>query len=236
MSLLLKETTDRVLVLTLNRPEIGNRISEPLARDAIAALNEAENDPAIGVVLITGSADKFCIGGDHSASGNSPEAIGAFAEAFSNLNRRIQMLGKPVFAAVNGDAHAGGFSLLGCCDVAVMSDTATLALPELEHGLFPILAMAITQRIMSRKLFFELVYEGRRLTAAEALELWLVNEVVPAGEVLARTVEKAQKVAKAPAKSLKLGRQGYETMLGGETDVALRHARTLLPLLAGTRT
>jgi len=235
MSLLLKETDRRVLVLTLNRPETGNRISRPLARELVAALDEAEESREVGAVVITGSGDRFCIGGDHSDSGSAPEAIQAFAEAFGGLNRRVQTLGKPVLAAVNGDAHAGGFSLLSCCDIAVMSETATLALPELQHGLFPILAMATVQRIMGRKLFFELVYEGRRLSAQEARDAWLVNEVASPDKVLARAVERARKVAEAPAIPLKLGRQGYETMLGGDLDVALRHATTLLPLLAGTR-
>lgn len=235
MSLLLTEMTGRVLVLTLNRPDIGNRVSKPLALDLMATLDDAEQDGAVGAVVLTGAGEAFCIGGDHSGSGTSPEAIQSFAEAFGNLNRRLQTFGKPVFAAINGDAHAGGFSLLSCCDIAVMSETATLALPELEHGLFPILAMATVQRVMGRKLFFELVYEGRRLTAAEARDLWFVNEVVPAAQVLERTLQRAAKVAEAPASSLKLGRQGYETMMGGDLDVALRHAKTLLPLLAGSR-
>ncbi|SFJ58612.1 enoyl-CoA hydratase/isomerase family protein [Aerobium aerolatum] len=235
MTHLLKETTGRVRILTLNRTEIGNRVSKALALDLIAALDDAEQDTAIGAIVLTGNGEVFCIGGDHSGAGRTPEAIQDFAEAFGNLNRRVQTLGKPVFAAINGDAMAGGFSMLSCCDIAVMSETATLGLPELEHGLFPILAMATIQRIMSRKLFFELVYEGRRLTADEARALWLVNEVVPREQVLARTLARAQKLAEAPAMSVRLGRQGYETMLGGELDVALRHARTLLPLLAGTR-
>jgi enoyl-CoA hydratase/carnithine racemase len=236
MSLLLTETRDRVLLLTLNRPETGNRISEPLARDLIDALAVAERNPDIGAIVLTGSGDRFCIGGDHASSGNAPEIVETFADAFGTLNRKLQTIGRPVFAAVNGDAHAGGLSVLSCCDIAVMSDTATLALPELEHGLFPILAMATAQRIMGRKLFFELVYEGRRLTADEARDLWLVNDVVPADRVVDTTIERAQRVAKAPPSSLRLGRQGYDTMLGGQMDAALRHARTLLPLLAGTRT
>jgi enoyl-CoA hydratase/carnithine racemase len=137
MSLLHTETIGRVRVLTLNRPETGNRVSTQLALKLIAELDDIDRDADIGAVVLTGAGEKFCIGGDHSGSGSSPEAISLFAEAFANLNRRLETIGKPVFAAINGDAHAGGFSVLACCDIAVMSDEATLALPELEHGLFP---------------------------------------------------------------------------------------------------
>lgn len=232
---LLSEKFDRVQLLTLNRPEIGNRVSKPLAQALLAALDAAEADAGIGAVVLTGAGENFCVGGDHAGSGNTPDAILDFAHAFGSLNRRLQGLGKPVMAAINGNAHAGGFSLVSCCDIAVMNEDATLALPELAHGLFPILAMATVQRLMGRKLFFELAYEGRRLTASEAMSLWLVNEACPADKVLERTLERANRVAAAPASVLKLGRRGYDAMQGGDLDVALRHAQAVLPLLSGVR-
>lgn len=235
MSLLLKEKYGRVLLLVLNRPDVGNRVSEALALDLIAALEEGERDADIGAVVLTGAGDKFCIGGDHAGSGNTADAILRFAGAFGHLARRLETFGKPVLGAINGDAHAGGFSLLTACDLAVMSEAAELALPELAHGLFPILAMATVQRVVSRKLFFELAYEGRRLSAAEARDLWLVNEVAAPADVVSRTVDRAQKIALSPASSMMLGRQGYAAMLRGDLDAALDYARPVLPLMAGLR-
>lgn len=235
MTLLLTERIGRVEVLTLNRPETGNRVSGPLAREIIAALDEAEKDESIGAVVLTGAGDRFCIGGDPSSDGNGTQAVLDFADAFGAMTQRMASFGKPLLGAINGDAHAGGFSLLTCFDIAVMHEDATIALPELAHGLFPVLAMATTQRVLGRKLFFELAYEGRRLSAAEACALWLVNEAVPGDRVLARAVERAQKIAAAPASSLMLGRQGFATMQAGNVDAAIQHARAVLPLVIGMR-
>jgi enoyl-CoA hydratase/carnithine racemase len=235
MSILLKQRVNRVQVLTLNRPETGNRISESLAREMIATLDDAERNDDIGAVVLTGTGDKFCIGGDHTSGGSGTQALLDFADAFGAMTVRMNTFGKPLLGAVNGDAHAGGFSVLTCCDLAVMSEDATIALPELAHGLFPVLAMATAQRVVARKLFFELAYEGRRLTAEEARALWLVNEVVPGARVLPQTIERAQKIAEAPASSLRLGRSGYSMMQRGDLDTAILHAKAILPLVVSMR-
>lgn len=236
MSPLLSETTRNVRLLTFNRPNTGNRISEEMARLLADALLEADADPEICAIVLSGSGDTFCVGGDPGASGQTAIGHLGFTAAFSELTRTLLNLGKPVLAAVNGNAHAGGFSVLACCDLAVMSNDATLALPELHDGLFPILAMAVVQPLLPRKLFFDLVYNARSLTSAEAMELHLVNEIAPQTKVLARAVEIGQSFADSSGTAIRVGRQTYDAMRAMDLTDALEHARYVLPtLLAAVR-
>ena len=93
-----------------------------------------------------------------------------------DMAHAMARLGKPLIAAVNGNAHAGGFSLVVACDMAVVADDATLGLPEVAKGLFPFLALAIVKDALPKKVLFDVVYRARLMDAAEAKSLHLVNE------------------------------------------------------------
>ena len=88
-------------------------------------------------------------------------------------------LDKPLLAAVNGDAHAGGFSVVIGCDLAIAADDATLGLPEAAAGLFPFIALAIVKDALPKKVLFDLIYRARLMSAAEARSLHVINEAVP---------------------------------------------------------
>ncbi|MGH1590153.1 enoyl-CoA hydratase/isomerase family protein [Methylobacterium phyllosphaerae] len=131
------ETYGRVAILKLSRPDAGNKITQDMADELTAALNAARSDKAIGGCVLTGSGSVFCLGGDYRGAG--PTSVGrmGFGRAHIDLFGAMAGLGKPLIAALNGHAHAGGFALALACDMVFATHDATLGLPEVAHGLFP---------------------------------------------------------------------------------------------------
>jgi enoyl-CoA hydratase/carnithine racemase len=144
------------------------------------------------------------------------------------MDRAMARLGKPLVAAVNGDAHAGGLGVVVGCDLAVASAGATFGLPEAASGLFPFIALAIVRDALPKKALFDLIYNARLLTAQEALELKLVNEVVRRGDAVARAIELADHASRYNAGIVTLGRDLYYGMRGMEPVDALEAARVAL--------
>jgi enoyl-CoA hydratase/carnithine racemase len=218
----------RVAVLTLKRSGSGNRITTQMAEEVTAALDAARRDPGIGACVITGHGDIFCLGGDYQGAGPSVAGRTAYAKALIGMDEAMLRLGKPLVAAVNGDAHAGGFSMVVGCDLAVMADDATLGLPEAAKGLFPFIALAIVRNALPKKLLFDIVYNARLMNAQEARALHLVNAVVARGAVLDKAVAAAEKASSYDPEILKLGRDLYYGMRGAAPADALEQARVAL--------
>ena len=218
----------RVGILTLMRPDRGNRVSRHMAEEVTAALESARKDPAIGACVMTGYGDVFCLGGDYQGAGPTTAGRMAFARAFIDMNHAMSRLGKPLVAAVNGDAHAGGFSIVIGCDLAIAADHATLGLPEAANGLFPFLALAIVKEALPKKILFDIVYNARLMSAAEACALHLVNEAAPQAAVLDRAVEAAERASRYDADILMLGRDLYYAMRGVGPSEALEASRHAL--------
>ena len=169
MAELLVTRHERIAVLTLNRPEAGNRLTTSLATDVALTLEAARNDDSVRGCVLTGTGNVFCLGGDYQGAGPTMAGRKAYAAALLRMDRAMGQLGKPLVAAVNGDAHAGGFSVVVACDLAVAADTATFGLPEAARGLFPFIALAIVKDALPKKVFFDLVYSARLMSSAEAL-------------------------------------------------------------------
>jgi len=204
----------RIAILTLRRPERGNRVGSQMAEEITAALEEARRDPDVGACVVTGFGDVFCLGGDYQGAGPTTAGRMEFARAFMDMNHAMSRLGKPLVAAVNGDAHAGGFSIVIACDLAIAADDATLGLPEAANGLFPFLALAIVKDALPKKVLFDIVYNARLMGAQEARALHLVNETVPRAAVLDRAVEVAESASGSDPDILMLGRDLYYGMRG----------------------
>jgi enoyl-CoA hydratase/carnithine racemase len=229
MSQLSVSRRGRVAVLTLQRPEHGNRVSQQMAEEITAALESARREPGIGACVLTGHGDVFSLGGDYQGAGPTTAGRMEFARAFIDMNQAMARLGKPLVAAVNGNAHAGGFSIVVACDLAIATEDATLGLPEAAHGLFPFLALAIVKDALPKKLLFDIVYNARLMRADEACALHLVNETVPRAGVLDRAVEVAESASSGhnPA-ILMLGRDLYYGMRGVGPSEALDQSRYAL--------
>lgn len=206
------ERRGRVQVIRMKRPDHGNRVSQTMAEEMTAALESARQSREVGACVVTGHGDVFCLGGDYLGAGPTSAGRLDFARAFIDLAQAMARLGKPIIAAINGNAHAGGFSLVVACDMAVMADDATLGLPEAAKGLFPFLALAIVKDALPKKVLFDIVYGARLMDAAEAKALHLVNEALPRGIVLDRAIALAERASAYDPSIVRLGRDLYYNM------------------------
>ena len=158
-----------------------------------------------------------------------------FGRAHIDLLDAMARLGKPLVAAVNGNAHAGGFSLVVACDLAYVAEDATMGLPEAAAGLFPFLALAIVRNDLPRKVLFDIIYNARLVGAKEACELYLANAALPRAEVLPRAIEAVERANAGNPDILMLGRDLYHSMRGLSPAEALDQARFALGAALGAR-
>jgi len=179
------EKADRIGTVTINRPKKLNALNIQTVRELIQAFETMKQDEEVGVVVLTGAGEKsFAAGADIGELLElDPLAGKVFAERGQGLCALIENLGKPVIAAINGFALGGGCELAMACTLRIASGNARLGQPEINLGTIP--GYGGTQRLarlVPRGIAMELVLTGRILTAQEALELGLVNKVVPAEE------------------------------------------------------
>lgn len=217
-----------VLILELTREGNGNRITQKIAEELVSALEAARTERAVTGCVITGNGDEFCLGGDYRNAGGATSGRLEFGRTFADIVQAMRRLGKPIVAAVNGNAHAGGFSLLAAADMAVVAENATLGLPEAAHGLFPYLALAIVKDSLPTKILFDMVYRSRLLGAAEAKSLYLANDIAPAAEVLERAVELAGCTAHLNPDIVSLGRDLYYNTRCSNPAEAIEQSRFAL--------
>jgi enoyl-CoA hydratase/carnithine racemase len=217
-----------VAVMTLARPQAGNRITQSLAEALTAALDTARRDRAVAGCVLTGEGKVFCLGGDYVGAGAGVARRLEFGRAHIDLVEAMGRLGKPLVAAVNGNAHAGGFALMTACDMAFVAEDATLGLPEAAHGLFPFLAQGIVRDTMPKTVLFEIAYGARLMTAQEACELHLANAALPRAEVLPRAIATVERAATGNPDILALGRDLYYAARGVSPAAALDMSRFAL--------
>jgi len=223
------------LYLQINRPERENRLDRAALETMTAELARAEAAGEARVVVISGTGTDFCAGGqvDGLAEGDVDRQL-AFADAFIGLHSQLRRMGTPVVCAVNGRCHAAGMSLLLAADMAVAAEHATFGYPEIEEGLFHVLALASAVRLLPRKLVFELCYTGRLLSAREALDLGIINKVVPREELEQATSDLVAAIASRSQRALRIGRLAFHVMERADPDLALEYGKpSLVSLLAG---
>ncbi|MEQ1757884.1 MAG: enoyl-CoA hydratase-related protein [Vicinamibacterales bacterium] len=195
-----------VSLLTLNRPSVLNALSVPLLSELDRALSAISDDATMRVVIITGAGDKaFAAGADITELAALSEATAAAHAAFGQrIFTRIQRLGKPVIAAVNGFALGGGCELALACTIRLASSTARLGQPEINLGIMP--GFGGTQRLsrlIGSARALDLLLTGRLITAAEALEMGLVNRVLPPADLLRVAQELANELAARPVAAVR---------------------------------
>jgi len=192
------ERLGNVMLVTINRPEARNACNQAVWLGGGEALVEAEKDVSVRAIVVTGAGDQsFCAGADLKAIARGerivPEDPVKAAWGFAGIVRHN--VSKPIIAAVNGTALGGGTELALSCDLIVASETATFGLPEVKRGLLAGAggAFRIVQQL-PRKIGMELLLTGDPITAARALELGLVNQVVPQAEVVAAALALAERI------------------------------------------
>ena len=185
MTEVLVEKRGQVQWIIINREARRNAMNDDVCHAIVAGMQAATNDPDIRAVVLTGAGDKaFCAGADLSAgSGSFKYDYSKVGLAFVKLMKVSRDLTLPLIARVNGHAMAGGMGMLGMCDMAIGVENATFGMPEVKIGIFPMQIMAVLQRLIPSRKLYEMALTGEPITAAEALDIGLLNYVVPAAEL-----------------------------------------------------
>ena len=167
--------------ITLNRPEKRNALNDAVVAGIKAGLQKAAGDERVSAIVISGAGKDFCSGADLSAlqkiAGASVAENSEDARALLELFLLIRQVQLPVIAAVTGRALAGGCGLASACDLVLASASARFGYPEVKIGFVPAMVMAILRRNVSEKRAFELITRGEEISAQQAKEFGLVNQV-----------------------------------------------------------
>ncbi|MCA9494143.1 MAG: enoyl-CoA hydratase/isomerase family protein [Myxococcales bacterium] len=220
-------------LLTLDRPDRRNALSQRVIDDLIASLDALEGDPDVRVAVLTGRGSVFCAGGDLQDGLGSADGFLAGHQGrgrFADLLRRLRSVRFPVVAAVQGDAMGGGLGLAAGCDLVVADPAARFGTPEIKLGLFPWIILAVLQRDVPRKPLLEAALTGSRWSAEEALRLNLVNRISQPGEALSAAKALANEIAARSPAVVGLGKAAFHAISDLAFDDALRHMHTQLSL------
>lgn len=224
---------NRIATITLNRPAKLNAYSEVMVHEIIAALGDARDDDEIRAVIITGAGRGFCSGGDISQDfqyparyrGHKMEAMLEMRENMHQLVTLLRRFDKPVIAAVNGPAVAGGLTLALCCDFRIAAESAKLGDTSLKFALIPDEGGAYLfpkfmglENALKMSLFSE-VYPAR-----QAKELGLVTEVVPDAELMTTARTWAKKLADGPPIAIRMTKRMMYKQQTMELENALEDA------------
>ncbi len=184
---ILYEKRDQVAYITLNRPEVMNALHPFASAELFEAWDDLDQDPDVRVAIITGTGERaFCAGNDLKYAAEHPEHLGHPLDkgGFGGITQRYSAVTKPIIAAVNGYALGGGFEIALASDVIVAAEHAQFGLTEPRVGRMAGTGIQRLPRQIAQKLAMGLILTGGRINAADALNIGLVNEVVPLQEVM----------------------------------------------------
>jgi len=194
------ERRGHVLIVTMNRPHARNALSSQMMALMRQAWDDVDADPDIRVAVLTGAGGAFCAGADLKAMTAAPPGD-SFRSGDMDLSvidalLKGRRLTKPLIAAVEGPAVAGGTEILQATDIRVAGESARFGVSEARWGLFPLGGSAVRlPRQIPYTVAADLLLTGRHITAAEALEIGLIGHVVPDGQALGRALEIAEQIA-----------------------------------------
>jgi enoyl-CoA hydratase/carnithine racemase len=227
---LLREDHGPIAILTLNRPEARNSLSEGLMSVFQAQLNDVAPSPDIRAVVIAANGPVFCAGHDirqMEAHRSDQDGGRAYFEATfakcATLMQSIVSCPKPVIAAAERTATAAGCQLVATCDLAIAGEDAKFCTPGVNIGLFCSTPAVAIARNVGRKHAMEMLLLGEMISAQDAREFGLVNRVVPGDEVLPKALEMANKIATKSMPVLAIGKQAFYEQF--DPDLAASYQR-----------
>src|ERR1700744_3544057 len=233
--LLLRENVGTTAVITFNRPETRNTLSEEVIGGLHAALDEIAADKKIRALVIAARGPAFSSGHDlkqrAAHRGDADGGRAYFAKtmtACSAMMQAIVHLPKPVIAAVQGIATAAGCQLGASCDLAVASEEARFATSGINNGLFCSTPMVALSRNVPRKQALEMLFTGGMIPAERARAIGLVNHVVPAGHERDAAIALAQKIARKSAYAIKLGKEAFYRQVEMDLADAYRYTAAVM--------
>ena len=219
------ELKDGIARVTLNRPDKRNALNSEVVSELRGALAESARDPQCRVVLLTGAGTDFCSGADLAGLEKTAQAdvldnmsdARAMAEVFLAMRNHP----RPIVAAVQGRALAGGCGLATACDIILAAESAQLGYPEVNIGFVPAMVMAILRRSISEKAALELVVSGQPVSARRAHELGLIHYVYPDDKFTAECEGYAARLAARSASAVMLSKRLLYNMDSMSFEAAL---------------
>ena len=220
--ILLREDQGGVATLTMNRPAARNALSMELLNSLQSELDAISSDASVKVLILRGAGPAFCSGHDLKEMRANPERafIEQVFQACSRLMISITTLPQPVIAQVHGSATAAGCQLVAACDLAVCDDGAQFATPGVNIGLFCSTPMVALSRTVGRKAAMEMLLTGAPIDALRALQIGLVNRVVPAAELNDAVHSLAHLVASKSSRVVAMGKEAF----GRQIEMSLERA------------
>ncbi len=233
--ILLREDDGNIAVLTLNRAQARNSLSEAMLTALAESLAAVGRDRAIRAVVIAANGSTFCAGHDLkelTARRSDPDGGRAFFRHImttcSAMMQQIVALPQPVIAAVQGVATAAGCQLVASCDLAVASSEAKFATPGVDIGLFCSTPMVALSRNVPRKQAMEMLLTGEPIAAEEARRIGLINRVVGPGHERAESLALARRVASKSSHTVKVGKQAFYRQAEMSLADAYRYASEVM--------
>ncbi len=237
MTDLLYEIKDRIAWVTINREKQRNAISYDAIQLFLTYLDQAEADPQVRVVCLTGAGDKvFCSGADlGSAMQEASDIKEMMFTQYARLLTRISQFPKPTLAKINGHCLAGGTGFMLACDIVIAQEDALFGTPEVNVGLFPMMIGALIFRNVLRKKAMEMILLGEKLTAVKALEMGMITRVLPKEDLNRETKKILSSLAAKSPGGMKIGKQAFQEVEGLPLGQAIETLAVKLGEVAATK-
>lgn len=234
-SILLKEEYG-IAILSINRPEVLNAINTEVLKELNRAIYYISENDDIRVVIIKGEGRAFSAGGDVAEmQGYNSEQGRDFIKKGQDVFRRIEVLEKPIIAAINGFALGGGCELAMSCDIRIAEENAKFGHPELNLGIIP--GFGGTQRLVrlvGRGKAKELIYTGDIISAKEAAQIGLIERIVPQAKLMEEAMKMAEKIASKGQVAVKYAKTVMTIGIETDIDTALEIERDAIGLCFAT--
>ncbi len=229
---ILSSISNGICTMTLNRPEVYNALNENMKKEINDALKEAEKDPLVRCLVIRGAGDKaFCSGQDlkeHAGKETRRSLKESLEKSYNPMIRKMRTMEKPIIGMINGVAAGAGLSLAIACDYRIMADNAKLIEVFIRIGLVPDSgSLWFLPRLVGMAKAFEYSALGDDINATEAERAGLVNKIVPSAELEQETMKIAERLAKAPTKSIGLIKRTLNKALTSDLDSLLQYEATM---------
>jgi 2-(1,2-epoxy-1,2-dihydrophenyl)acetyl-CoA isomerase len=231
---ILIESDGTVRTLRLNRPDVLNAFNAEMISQLSKAIRDAEKDKTVRCVVITGAGRAFSAGQDlaevsqRAQGGNPIELGGRLRDGYNPIIIKIRAMEKPVVASVNGVAAGAGCSLALACDLRIAAESASFIEAFINVGLVPDCGSTfMLPRLVGFARALELAFTGRKIKADEALQIGLVNRVVPDAELAAETIKLARQLATLPTRTIGLTKRAINAAWTNDLDTQLDYEAML---------
>jgi enoyl-CoA hydratase/carnithine racemase len=231
----LRDQRGHVLTLTINRADRRNAIDEAVIDGLAAGWRDAQADPDLRVIVLTGAGDSaFCAGADLKPGQAFEFDFSRPSTAYADLFRLVRSSNVPSIARINGVCMAGGMGLAAMCDLAIAANHAQFGLPEVKIGLFPMQVLSLLQTLVAPRTLAEWCLAGEPFDAQAALAAGFVNYVVPAAELDAKVAWLASRLADKSPTAIRRGKYAMRAIASMSFEASLAYTETQIGTLALT--